>query len=343
MFQLNYLKPVRYLWRVFACDNSPRQVAMGIALGMMIGLVPKGNLVAIGLAVLLFGLRVNIGGGLLVAFLVSLLSPQLDGLTHGLGMRVLNVPFVYQRLTSWYQLPLVPWTSLNNSVVMGGLLLGAALFYPVFHLSESLLLKLWPARAASAARDRVSLVGPTKERPMIRWSYVLPRLSLLLLLIGATWLGLNPLTRWLLTHGGQALTGARVEIGDLHVDLMRTRVRLGRIRVADPGSPMKNLFQIEQALLDLDTAAALRRKLIVRQGSLDGIELNTQRKTTGTWTRTRRRSRLRLERCGNGPQNGANPGCGPQPKSSSRISRASCRRFSLPATWRIAGRENTLN
>ena len=144
MHQLSYLKPVRYLWRMFARDSSPRQVALGIALGMMIGLVPKGNLVAVGLAVLLFGLRVNVGSGLLVAFLVSLVSPQLDELTHGLGMRVLSLPVVYRQLTAWYELPLVPWTSLNNSVVMGGSLLGAALFYPVFHLSESLLMKCGP-------------------------------------------------------------------------------------------------------------------------------------------------------------------------------------------------------
>ncbi len=144
MFQLQHLEPVRYLWRLFAADGSPRQVAMGIALGAMIGLVPKGNLVAVGLTVLLFALRVNVGSGMLVAFLVSLLSPQFDVLTHRIGSRVLCQPVVYDRLAAWYELPLVPWTSLNNTVVMGGALLGLALFYPIFHLSESLLTRWGP-------------------------------------------------------------------------------------------------------------------------------------------------------------------------------------------------------
>ena len=144
MLQLQYLKPVRYLWRLFAADGSPRQVAMGIALGVMIGLVPKGNLIAVGLAVLLLGLRVNVGSGLFVAFLVSLLSSHLDVLTHRIGIRVLSQPVVYDRLAAWYELPLVPWTSLNNTVVMGGALLGLALFYPIFHVGESLLSRWGP-------------------------------------------------------------------------------------------------------------------------------------------------------------------------------------------------------
>ena len=102
------------------------------------------GLIAVALSVLLFSLRVNLGTGLTTIFVVSCFAPRLDPLTHGIGYRLMNVPAIYDRLAAWYQLPVVPWTSLNNSVVLGSLVLGAALFYPVFHLSESLL---------SAARD----------------------------------------------------------------------------------------------------------------------------------------------------------------------------------------------
>jgi uncharacterized protein (TIGR03546 family) len=146
MFQLEYLDPVRYLWRVFSADSGPRQVAAGIALGMAIGLLPKGNLIVVSLTILLFALRVNIGSGLLTAFLVSLISPHLDPITHGIGIRILNQPAVYHRLATWYDLPLVAWTSLNNTVVMGGCVLGIALLYPVYHLSESVFSRFGPLR-----------------------------------------------------------------------------------------------------------------------------------------------------------------------------------------------------
>jgi hypothetical protein len=85
---------------------------------------------------------------LLVAFALSLLGTHLDRLTHGIGVHVLQNQWVYAQLSHGYALPLVPWTSLNNTVVVGGLLLGAVLFYPVFHLSESLLVKCGPLEAS---------------------------------------------------------------------------------------------------------------------------------------------------------------------------------------------------
>ena len=116
---------------------------------------------------------------------------------------------------------------------------------------------------------------------MIRWRYLLPRLVFVLLLVSGLWWGLSPLLRWVLVRGGEAAVGARVELGDVQVNLFRTHVQLDQLRIADPDAPMKNLFQTERVLLDLDPAAALRRKLVVVEGSLTGIELNTRRETSG--------------------------------------------------------------
>ena len=146
---LRYFKPVRDLLRIFSHENSPRQLALAIALGAMIGLLPKGNLIAVGLTVMMFTVRVNLGAGLTTTFIVSLFASSLDPLTHGIGMRVLNHPGCYARIAEWYQLPIVPWTSLNNSVVLGGFALGLVLFYPVYHLSESLFIYLARRRSLS--------------------------------------------------------------------------------------------------------------------------------------------------------------------------------------------------
>ena len=145
---LRYFKPIRDLLRIFSHENSPRQMALGIALGLMIGLLPKGNLIAVSLTTLMFTLRVNLGVGLTTTFLVSLVATSLDPLTHAIGLRVLGHPASYVRLAAWHQLPIVPWTSLNNTVVIGGLLLGIALFYPVYHLGETLFDYLAKRRAA---------------------------------------------------------------------------------------------------------------------------------------------------------------------------------------------------
>ena len=116
---------------------------------------------------------------------------------------------------------------------------------------------------------------------MIRWRYVLPRVLLLVGVAGGIRLSLDPVVGWFLTRTGQAVTGARVEITKLHIDPLRMSVQMEQVRVADPDSPMKNVFQTQTIQLHLDTAAALRKKLIVREGSISGIRLNTRRDTSG--------------------------------------------------------------
>ncbi len=144
MYGLQYFRPLRNLLRVFAAERSPHQLAMGVAIGILIGVLPKGNLLAAGAAMLLFALKVNLGTGLSTAFLISLVGTDLDRLTHGIGVRILQTPAIYWALSRAYQLPLVPWTSLNNSVVVGSLVLGVALLYPAYRISHWTAQRLLP-------------------------------------------------------------------------------------------------------------------------------------------------------------------------------------------------------
>lgn len=157
MFRIDLLKPFQHLWQMIASDTSPRQLAFGVAIGLMVGLIPKGNLVAVAMVTLLFALRVNVGVGLLTALLVSFAAGGIDPLTDRLGAFVLAYPPMYEKLAQAFQYPVVPWTSLNNTVVLGGLLLGAVLFYPVFHLAETGFRWLGPlklSRVREALRKR---------------------------------------------------------------------------------------------------------------------------------------------------------------------------------------------
>ena len=152
---LNSIRPLRYFAQALSVESSPRQLALGMAFGVAIGLVPKGNLVAVVLTTLMFATRVNLGMGMATALIVSLISPYLDSVTHGIGLRVLSIESVQSQLAQWYEKPLVPWTSLNNTVVMGSFLLGIALFYPVYHVSESMFVWLQPKVQEKLKRYRL--------------------------------------------------------------------------------------------------------------------------------------------------------------------------------------------
>lgn len=129
------LQPVRLVAGALAAHASPRQLAWGAALGMLLGLVPKGNLTALVLAVLLFSLRVNLGIGLATALVFSWVGLLVDPLAHRLGWQILSYQPLQPAFAWCYDLPLVPWSDLNNTVVVGQLVLGLYALYPVYWLS----------------------------------------------------------------------------------------------------------------------------------------------------------------------------------------------------------------
>jgi uncharacterized protein (TIGR03546 family) len=138
------LRPVRLVAKALAAENSPRQLALGFALGMVIGLVPKGNLIAIGLTLILFGTRVNVGAGLVAAVLFSWLGVYLDPAADDLGHWLLSDPSLHGLWTSLYNLPLTRWSGFNNTVVLGGLGLGLVLFYPAYEISRLFFARAQP-------------------------------------------------------------------------------------------------------------------------------------------------------------------------------------------------------
>ena len=132
--------------RLAACD-SPHQLAAGFTLGLMLGLVPKANLIAMALGVLLFSLRVNKGLGIAAAVAFSLVGAWADAFTHKVGALVLAIDTL-QPMYAWlYGLPLGPWLGFHNTVVTGSLAVGAYLAYPTYWLVRTACCRLQKAVA----------------------------------------------------------------------------------------------------------------------------------------------------------------------------------------------------
>ena len=115
--------------------NEPAQLAWGVACGILLGIVPHGNLLALGLLILLLGLRINHGIASIAAVAATLLATRLDPYSHRVGHYVLTHEDFSRHLASAWQLPLVPWTDINNTIVVGSLVIGLIALVPVFLLT----------------------------------------------------------------------------------------------------------------------------------------------------------------------------------------------------------------
>jgi uncharacterized protein (TIGR03546 family) len=130
-------------------SNSPHQLAAGFTLGMIIGLVPKGNLIVLSLCVLLFSLRLNKGLALAAAVVFTLIGPYADAFSHKLGLAVLSINSFQPIYASVLCLPLGPWIGFQNTVVTGSLLVGLYVAYPAY----------WTVRAICGQVQRPAAAG----------------------------------------------------------------------------------------------------------------------------------------------------------------------------------------
>ena len=149
------LRPFRLLFKALVVDATPGQMAMGLALGVLVGLVPKGNLLAIGLMMLMCSLRVNLGVGLATVFATSWAGMLLDPISHRIGEFLLKSKSLTPLWEAMYDTMLLPWTDFNNTVVLGSFSVGAAAFVPLYFLSKPIFGVLTPRLVTWAERFRL--------------------------------------------------------------------------------------------------------------------------------------------------------------------------------------------
>jgi uncharacterized protein (TIGR03546 family) len=149
------LRPFRLFAKALTIDATPQQMALGMSFGMLVGLVPKGNLLAAVLMIILCSLRINLAVGLMAAFVFSWSGILLDPTTHQIGQFLLKHESLQGFWTQLYDMSVVPWTNFNNTIVMGSFTLGLGLFLPVYFLSRPFFAITTPRLSAWVKRFRL--------------------------------------------------------------------------------------------------------------------------------------------------------------------------------------------
>jgi uncharacterized protein (TIGR03546 family) len=130
MFAL--LKLIQSIIKTLHSEGTPGQVAAGMALGAALGLTPLMNVHNLVVFALIVLLNVSFGGGMLGWALFVPLGFLLDPLFHAIGAGLLEAPSLRGLWTAMYNTPLVPYTSFNNTVVLGSVVGWLGLAVPIF-------------------------------------------------------------------------------------------------------------------------------------------------------------------------------------------------------------------
>lgn len=131
-----FLKLLQQLVKALNSEGTPGQVAAGIALGAVFGLTPLmnlHNLVLFGFALIL---NISMAGVFLGWMVFVPIGFALDPLFNAVGTALLGAPSLQGLWTTFYNVPVVPFTNFNNTVVLGSLVCWLVAFVPLFFLAR---------------------------------------------------------------------------------------------------------------------------------------------------------------------------------------------------------------
>ena len=80
---------------------------------------------------------------------------------------------------------------------------------------------------------------------------------------------------------GTELVGAKVELDNTDLSLFPTGLVLTRLQVTDPEKPMTNAVEVARISMGLDGLNLLRRKVIVEEMTVEGVQFGTARAYSG--------------------------------------------------------------
>jgi uncharacterized protein (TIGR03546 family) len=135
------LKQIFAFFKLLNSDTGANQLSFGLAFGIVLGFSPFLSLQTFLVILIVLFFRVQIGAAFLSAFFFKFIASFLDFLTDPIGQAVLEMSSLRHVFVSLYNLPIIPLTRFNNSIVMGSAVVGFCLVIPAFFLFKFLIVK----------------------------------------------------------------------------------------------------------------------------------------------------------------------------------------------------------
>jgi uncharacterized protein (TIGR03545 family)/uncharacterized protein (TIGR03546 family) len=273
---------MKFLMKLFKALNSaqtPWQVTLAIALGMVAGLTPMSGIQTVVILFLAFLLNIHLGLFFVASALFAGIGYLFDPWFEQVGYALLSSEGLRGMWTAWYNSGLMRMTNFNNTLVTGSTVVALLLAAPLYFLLG------W---AISHYRDALSVVlekypklglfgilkATDKRDPLLRWwgAGLFAGLGALIAFIVIVLI--NPVAKWSLEKGGSLALQRDVRIGGVNVDFGEGSVTIDRIEVAG-GEKGIDALSVERAALDIDLNALLLNRTHIEHIAVTGMGFET--------------------------------------------------------------------
>lgn len=121
------LKQIFNFLKLLNSDTGTNQLAWGLSLGLILGFAPFISIQTLLVFALIFIFRVQLGAAFISAFFFKFVAFLFDQPAHFLGKAVLENESLRPLFVTMYNMPFVPMTRFNNSIVMGSMIVSILL------------------------------------------------------------------------------------------------------------------------------------------------------------------------------------------------------------------------
>ena len=122
---------------------------------------------------------------------------------------------------------------------------------------------------------KVNRQGPVRILPLAACGILVAGLALFFTTL------MDPLLEGLLERGLENVFEAKCDVNKFHLGLLRFRISMGSVTVANRDKPMTNLFETGRIELRLKPQAVLRGKVYIEELRADSLRFGTARKVSG--------------------------------------------------------------
>ncbi|MCQ2241291.1 TIGR03546 family protein [Treponema sp.] len=159
------IKPLTKLIGALSSNTRPGAIAHAVSCGILLGFIPKDNLLWYVLFVFILFMNIQRGAYALCILLGAALTVFLDPLFDSVGYSILTIESMSSTYAGLLNVPFVAFTKLNNTVVMGSLVCGLIAYIPFYALGR---LFVWAWRKYLAEKIRkLKITAVIKNIPLV--------------------------------------------------------------------------------------------------------------------------------------------------------------------------------
>ena len=150
-------------------DTGFISLSLGCVCGFILGMTPTLSLQSLLVFMILFLFRIQIGAALVTAFFFKFIAFLLDPAFDVVGQWALEIPSMQGLYTTLFNMPIVPFTRFNNSIVMGSAII-TILLSPLVYIISAFMIKKYRVVVVERFKD-TKLFKAWKATSLYQWYY----------------------------------------------------------------------------------------------------------------------------------------------------------------------------